>query len=160
MVAEARERSEALLEIDARAEAGGRAASCVRCGGHKRVRWGRTRTGVQRWRCSGCHATWSGRTGTPLARMHRPDLVVALARDMIEAPQPMSCRSAAQALGASHHTIWRWRIAISRRIRPSPTMPSPASSRLTRRSSERADRARESGSGIGATRRTTPRRRA
>ena len=120
MVTEARERSEAVLEIDARAEAGGPAASCVRCGGHKRVKWGRTRTGVQRWRCSGCHATWSGRTGTPLARGHRPDLVVALARDMIEAQQPMSCRRAAQALGASHHSIWRWRIAIISALTPEP----------------------------------------
>jgi hypothetical protein len=44
MVAEARERAEAGLEIDARAEAGGPAASCVRCGGESRIRWGRTRT--------------------------------------------------------------------------------------------------------------------
>ena len=54
LVAEARERAEAVLEIDARAEAGGPAASCPRCGGGARVRWGRTRTGAQRWRCSGC----------------------------------------------------------------------------------------------------------
>jgi len=38
MVAEARERAEAVLEIDARAEAGGPAASCFRCGGDKRIR--------------------------------------------------------------------------------------------------------------------------
>ena len=104
MVSEARERTEAVLEIDARAEAGGAAASCVRCGGESRIRWGRTRTGAQRWRCSRCRATWSGRSGTPLARVHRPDLVVALARDMIEAPQPMSCRRAADVLGASRHS--------------------------------------------------------
>ncbi|RDC69839.1 hypothetical protein DLJ49_17655, partial [Rhodovulum sp. 12E13] len=33
MVAEARERAEAVLEIDARAEVGGAAAACPRCGG-------------------------------------------------------------------------------------------------------------------------------
>jgi len=82
------------------------------------MRWGRN--GAQRWRCSGCGATWSGRSGTPLARMHRPDLVVALARDMIEAPQPMSCRRAAEALGASRHSIWRWRIAIISALMPEP----------------------------------------
>ncbi|WP_371036662.1 IS1595 family transposase [Rhodosalinus sp. FB01] len=112
MVAEARERAEAVLEIDARAETGGSAAACVRCGGESRSRWGRTRTGAQRWRCSGCGATWSGRSGTPLARVHRPDLVTALARDMIEAPQPMSCRRAADVLGASRHSVWRWRMVI------------------------------------------------
>jgi len=88
MVAEARGRAEAVLEIDARAEAGGAAASCLRCGGDERIRWARTRTGSQRRRCTGCGATWSGRSDTPLARVHRPDLVVALARDMIEASQP------------------------------------------------------------------------
>jgi len=118
MVSEARERTEAVLEIDARAEAGGAAASCVRCGGESRIRWGRTRTGAQRWRCSRCRATWSGRSGTPLARVHRPDLVVALARDMIEAPQPMSCRRAADVLGASRHSTWRWRMAIISALTP------------------------------------------
>ena len=120
MVAEARERAEAVLDIDARAEVGGPAASCPRCGGDKRIRWARTRTGAQRWRCSGCGATWSGRSGTPLDRVHRPDLMVALARDMIEAPQPMSCRRAAEILGASLHSIWRWRVAIISTLVPEP----------------------------------------
>ena len=118
MVAEARERAEAVLEIDARAEAGGPAASCPRCGGNKRIRWARTRTGAQRWRCSDCGATWSGRSGTPLARVHRPDLMVALARDMIEAPQLMSCRRAAKVLGTSRHSTWRWRMAIIGALTP------------------------------------------
>ncbi|MFP4063659.1 MAG: hypothetical protein ACLFS2_12780, partial [Halochromatium sp.] len=43
LVSEARERAEAVLEIDARAEAGGPAASCIRCGGESRIRRGRTR---------------------------------------------------------------------------------------------------------------------
>ena len=81
LVADARKRAEAVIEIDARADAGGPAASCPRCGGDVRTRWGRTRTGAQRWNCSGCGATWSGRSGTPLARVHRPDLVVALVPD-------------------------------------------------------------------------------
>ena len=53
LVADARKRVEAVLEIDARADAGGPAASCPRCGGGARTRWGRTRTGAQRWNCSG-----------------------------------------------------------------------------------------------------------
>ena len=54
LVAEAGERAEALVEIDARAEAGGSAAACPRCRGGERVRRGRTRTGAQRWRWLGC----------------------------------------------------------------------------------------------------------
>jgi len=118
LVAEARKRAEAVLEIDARADAGGPAASCPRCGSDARTRWGRTRAGAQRWHCSVCGATWSGRSGTPLARVHRPDLVVALARDMIEAPQPMSCRRGAEELGASRDSIWRWRMAIIGALTP------------------------------------------
>ena len=118
LVADVRKRAEAILEIDARADAGGPAASCPRCGGDARTRWGRTRTGAQRWNCSGCGATWSGRSGTSLARVHRPDLVVALARDMIEAPQPMSCRRGADVLGASRDSIWRWRMAIVGALKP------------------------------------------
>lgn len=118
LVAEARERAEAVLEIDACAEKGGPAASCPRCGGGARVRWGRTRTSAQRWRCSGCRATWSGRSDTSLARVHRPDLMSALARDMMEAQQPLSCRRAAEALGTSRDTIWRWRMAIIGALAP------------------------------------------
>ena len=38
LVAAARKRAEAVLEIDARADAGGPAASCPRCGGDTRTR--------------------------------------------------------------------------------------------------------------------------
>jgi hypothetical protein len=31
---------------------------------------------------------------------------------MIEAPQPVSCRRGAKVLGASRHSIWRWRMKI------------------------------------------------
>ncbi len=120
MVAEARERAEAVMEIDARAEVGGSAASCPRCEGGERVRWGRTRTGAQRWRCLGCGSSWSGRSNTPIARVHRPDLMAALVRDMMAAPQPLSCRRAGRALGLSRDTIWRWRMAIIGGLTPEP----------------------------------------
>lgn len=42
----------------------------------------------------------------------------ALARDMMEAPQPLSCRRAAEALGASRDNIWRWRMAIIGALTP------------------------------------------
>ena len=38
LVAEARERAETVLEIDARAAAGGPAATCLRCGGEGCIR--------------------------------------------------------------------------------------------------------------------------
>ena len=39
---------------------------------------------------------------------------------MIEAPQPMSCRRGAKVLGASRHSIWRWRMAIIGALKPEP----------------------------------------
>ena len=42
LVADARKRAEAVLEIDALADVGGPAASCPRCGGDARTRWGWT----------------------------------------------------------------------------------------------------------------------
>jgi hypothetical protein len=53
-----------------------------------------------------------------MARVHRPDLMAALVRDMIEAAQPLSCRRAARALGISRHTAWRWRMAIIATLPP------------------------------------------
>jgi hypothetical protein len=46
--------------------------------------------------------------------------VVALARDMIEVPQPMSCRRGTEVPGASRHSIWRWRMAIIGALKPEP----------------------------------------
>lgn len=73
------------------------------------------------WRCSGCWSTWTGQSDTPLTLVNRPDLVVlivALARDMILALQPMSCRRPAEVLGVSRHSIWRWRMAIISALLP------------------------------------------
>ena len=48
LVADARKRAEAVLEIDARADAGGPAASCPRCGGDARTRCAHTRVSSSR----------------------------------------------------------------------------------------------------------------
>ena len=37
---------------------------------------------------------------------------------MIEAPQPVSCRRGAEVLGASRHSIWRWRMKIIGALTP------------------------------------------
>lgn len=106
-VREARQRAETLVEID---EAGAD-RSCRHCGDDRRARWGRTRTGAQRWRCAGCRRTWSGLTGTPVAGVHRPMLLMELVRDMM-GDAPRSCRKIAKALGISRHTAWRWRMKV------------------------------------------------
>jgi len=104
----ARRRAEAAVEIDAIGEV----RPCPRCGGHHRISWGTTRSGARRLRCKDCELTWTGRTGTPLAGIRRPDLFIELLRNMFEGESPWSCRKAATKLGISRDTAWRWRIAV------------------------------------------------
>jgi hypothetical protein len=68
LVADARKRAEAVLEIDARADAGGPAASCPRCGSDARIRWGRTRTEAH----SDGTARGAGRRGQAAAERRWP----------------------------------------------------------------------------------------
>lgn len=106
-VREARQRAEALDEIDE--AAAGRA--CPHCGGDRRAKWGRARTGVQRWPCKGCRRTWSGLTGTPVAGLHQPALRLDAVKNMM-GDTPLSCRKLAACLGVSRHTAWRWRMKL------------------------------------------------
>lgn len=108
---DARRRAEATIEIDAAAE--GRV--CPGCGGGRKVRHGRARTGAQRWRCRRCERTWPGLTGTPVVGVPRPDLLVEMLRDAL-CGGPRSCRKLARALGVSHHAIWRWRLRALGRL--------------------------------------------
>ncbi len=62
-------RREVLARIDARGQALER---CVHCGGSALVRWGSTRTGLQRLRCKACLRTFSAATGTVVARVRCP----------------------------------------------------------------------------------------
>lgn len=81
---------------------------CPRCAGSQSQRWETTPKGIQRHRCSGCHTTFTARTGTPLGRVHRPDRLLALVEDML-ALRDVSCRASARRLGVDHTTVWRWR---------------------------------------------------
>lgn len=110
VVRDARRRSEAGAEID-KACRNGDARVCPHCRGTQHQRWGLSVAGAQRWRCSGCDRTWSGRTGTRIAHLHRPDLLLDAVRDMMS-DAPRSCRKLAASLGLSHHTVWRWRMLI------------------------------------------------
>ena len=46
--------------------------------------------------------------------------MATMVKDMMAAPQPLSCRLAHRALGLSHNTIWRWRMAIIGALPPEP----------------------------------------
>ena len=108
-LATARRRAEAVVEIDAV----GQAQGCPHCGNKERSSWGSTRAGAQRWRCKSCERTWTGRTGSPLARIHRPGLFIEVVRNML-APheEPLSCRKLGRRLGVSRDTVWRWRMVV------------------------------------------------
>ena len=96
-------RREVLARIDARGQALER---CVHCVGSALVRWGSTRTGLQRLRCKVCGRTFSAATGTEVARVRLPGKLQQVLADMF-APVPSSCRGLAARLGVDKMTIWR-----------------------------------------------------
>jgi len=106
-------RREVLARIDARGQALER---CVHCGGSALVRWGSTRTGLQRLCCKGCGRTFSAAAGTVVAgtvvaRIRLPEKLQQALADML-APVPSSCRRLAARLGVDKMTVWRWRMGI------------------------------------------------
>jgi transposase-like protein len=113
-LATARRRAEAIVEIDA----AGAERPCPHCGGQEQTSWGSTRAGAKRWRCKACSRTWTGRTDTPLARIHRPGLFIEVVRNMLDPnDEPLSCRKLGRRLGLSRDTIWRWRMIVFEQIR-------------------------------------------
>lgn len=101
-----RRRFEATAAIEARTE---QEHKCPHCSAFDRQRWGRTRLGIQRYKCLACHRTFTGRTGTVVAHLHRPDRFLDLLRNMMS-DRPLSCRKLAAKLKTTKDTIWRWRI--------------------------------------------------
>lgn len=76
------------------------------------LEWGRTRTNLQRYRCRACLRTFTARTGSRIERLHRPDLFLEVARDMLGSSIPSSVRTVADSLSLNKHTVWRWRMII------------------------------------------------
>lgn len=72
-------RGEVLARIDARGQA---LKACIHCGAMSLVRWGATRTGLQRLRCKSCGRTFSAATGTALARVRLPEKLHTALKDM------------------------------------------------------------------------------
>ncbi len=61
----------------------------------------------------GIYRTWTGRTGTPLARVHRPGLFIEVARNMLDPDDaPLTCQKLGRRLGVSRDTVWRWRMLV------------------------------------------------
>lgn len=104
-----RRKTEAISEIEARTNQGHK---CPFCGGERRQKWGRTRTKVQRYRCTDCQKTYSGRTGSASGRIHRPDLFMVVLRDMLDSSTPQSVRKLARQLGLNKYTVWRRRMLV------------------------------------------------
>lgn len=104
-----RQKTEAISEIEARTN---QDHKCPFCGDERRQKWGRTRTKVQRYRCTGCQKTYSGRTGSVIGRIHRPNLFMVALRDMLSTATPQSVRRLARQLGLNKYTVWRWRMLV------------------------------------------------
>lgn len=108
-ITEVRRKTEAITAIEMR---GQEKTSCPHCGHTKRVRWGRTRTNIQRYRCEGCARTFTGRTGSLAQHLHRPDLFLEVVKDMLDPRAPSSIRQLSRRLKRNKYTIWRWRMII------------------------------------------------
>lgn len=87
------------------------ATCCTFCGNPSICRWGKSRRGLQRWRCRACKRSFTAATGTALARVHHLDKLRAVTVDMLD-HIPASCRKLAARLGLDRMTVWRWRRLI------------------------------------------------
>ena len=90
-----------------------RISCCPHCQATRVLRWGKGRSGVQRWRCSLCERSFSAATGSLLAGVHARDKLRLVLLDMVS-ERPSSCRQLAAALTLSAMTIWNWRQRVNR----------------------------------------------
>ena len=78
---------------------------CPKCGHDHIARWG-SASGLQRYRCAACHATFNALTGSPLARLRHKDKWLAYAQQMVEG---QSVRHSAKVCEVHRNTTFRWR---------------------------------------------------
>lgn len=93
-----------------------REANCPHCSASDKQKWGRTRTGTQRYRRSRCLKTYNGRTGSSIDRIQRFNPFYRVLQDMFISPIPSSVRQLAEKMGVSKDTVWRWRQIILRSL--------------------------------------------
>ena len=79
--------------------------TCPKCGHNEIARWG-SASGLQRYRCAACKATFNALTGTPLARLRHKDKWLTYTQQMTEG---QSVRKSAQACNVHRNTAFRWR---------------------------------------------------
>jgi transposase-like protein len=78
---------------------------CLHCGGEDVVRNGSNR-GLQRYLCRACKRSFNVATGTPLSRLRNKGLFLQQAECLAKG---LTIRQAAEALGVSVSTAFRWR---------------------------------------------------
>lgn len=71
----------------------------------KPARWG-SASGLHRYRCAACHATFNALTGTPLVRLRHKDKWLTYAQQMTVG---QSVRNSAKACEVHRNTTFRWR---------------------------------------------------
>ena len=81
------------------------AAVCPKCAHDKIAHWG-SASGLQRYRCVACKATFNALTGTPLARLRKKEKWLDYAQQM---QQGASVRKSAKACDVHRNTAFRWR---------------------------------------------------
>lgn len=92
--------------------------ACPRCQHTQVQRWGHERSGIQRYRCSGCGRTFNDLTHTAMAGTHLVPQWSAFTDAM---RNRRSTRNAALEIGVDHKTVWRWRHKVMARL--APTQP-------------------------------------
>ena len=93
------------------------APMCPKCGHNRIARWG-SASGLQRYRCAACKATFNALTGTPLARLRKKDKWLDYAQQM---EQGQSVRKSAKACEVHRNTAFRWRHRFL--VRPNDNKP-------------------------------------
>ena len=79
--------------------------SCPQCGHDQIARWGWA-SGLQRYRCSSCRATFNALTGTPLARLRHKEKWLEYSQQLADG---RSIRRSALACEVHRNTTFRWR---------------------------------------------------
>ena len=77
---------------------------CPKCGHDHIARWGWT-SGLQRYRCSVCQATFNALTSTPLARLRHKERWLEYAQQLVEG---QSVRNSAKACGVHRNASFLW----------------------------------------------------
>ena len=78
---------------------------CPKCGHDHLARWGLA-SGLQRYRCASCRATFNALTGTPLARLRYKEKWLEFAQQLAEG---QSVRGSAKVCEVHRNTTFRWR---------------------------------------------------